>query len=1034
MGLIANHNARIGPARIFVDKQTGEIHLRYSGRYCLPGTDINGIAHQFGLERISGKHYLMTEEDWYILRNYNATKKDASGIPASAVTESTFTEYFAVTWPLEDDQYRSFNLGANWQSKKVVRDFLHYLKHHTNWSGWDALFLDGINNLDVADPVNYDFGGMGFYPTAWEGKLAFMSSIGAYIRNPDSTGHQKPLLLLGNIWDPKGSGGLEIARAYADSILRMDHYYYEKGGIGEQHANGVVPGTTLPAYVDPEDPTGAYIPASRLALDDAYGFNKNMDLYDRRVHYQQHLDACGTAGLHGAHFGWYGEDGVTRRDGNGELIYTNDLQLLRAIPNWDNLHEIPVPAFSDPSPDDLRSWENQIYRSTHSHACDSVVWSFSPFNRELYVVFRKKGAAIPLSGKVVRSAYWTDDWMRKSYRSARPDLEVTNGMIRLVDDSAEEGLMRGIRITFVDSVEADLSRYRDPFEWPFADTSIWNMPVGSGARFVDAGIASRTAEDFAVHHSVVILTPGEESMSVHSFPGGWNDDRCRKGEILGQFPIPEDFLVPYTGENTADPVAVMEPDHRTLAQGRPFHRCAGNDYATSKYWSTTEVDLYGSGIQGAHAGSGLSAIGGTIRLGEFTKGIIPHALKIVMSGATYYHYDSVSDTTPGYRWPAVQADADAQVKYGGANPAFCPGALLALRPDFDTALCTTVPGRILARALMKYGGYIVDDARRDAFGLSLEWSPGGRVEEEFRQLYGFDMEQQSAGHPWTKDLEAILTRLFIIDNNSPDSIGGGGIPLTDPAPEFLPTRLLSAETDGTPGVRMNLPNCIAIPMQKTTRLSVPEIPEGYAFSHWAVRSGFARLSDPDSSSTDVVLDWEDATLQAIFNRIICTLSTAVTGQGSLAVFPDRTQYEWGSEVRLGAFPDEGWKFKEWTGDYTGIDNPVYLTLIENLSITAVFESITATCDQPFAENPEYGSGVRMEIDPVSPAVRFFFTREPSRSVITIFDLRGRKIKQVNTAGSNRVNVTLEGMKSGLYIVKVRTKGSETSFHRIILNR
>ena len=98
-------------------------------------------------------------------------------------------------------------------------------------------------------------------------------------------------------------------------------------------------------------------------------------------------------------------------------------------------------------------------------------------------------------------------------------------------------------------------------------------------------------------------------------------------------------------------------DGRTIKQTQPFSRCTVGGDATSEYLFTDQ-DIYGEGIAGAHGASGMSAIGGTIRLGELIPGgVIRHALKINL-----YCNINVAlnmDGTPGYRWPAVSADGYA---------------------------------------------------------------------------------------------------------------------------------------------------------------------------------------------------------------------------------------------------------------------------------------------------------------------------------------------------------------------------------------
>ena len=101
-------------------------------------------------------------------------------------------------------------------------------------------------------------------------------------------------------------------------------------------------------------------------------------------------------------------------------------------------------------------------------------------------------------------------------------------------------------------------------------------------------------------------------------------------------------------------MAALMPDKRTLVQAQPLARCAANGPATvlggcidargvcggchssmgrektCNPWTWASADLYGDGRLGAHGGSGLSCIGGSIRAGEFMPGTphVRHVLKV----------------------------------------------------------------------------------------------------------------------------------------------------------------------------------------------------------------------------------------------------------------------------------------------------------------------------------------------------------------------------------------------------------------------
>jgi hypothetical protein len=230
------------------------------------------------------------------------------------------------------------------------------------------------------------------------------------------------------------------------------------------------------------------------------------------------------------------------------------------------------------------------------------------------------------------------------------------------------------------------------------------------------------------------------------------------------------------------------PDGRTLKQTQPFARCEVK-YGTSRYVFGDE-DLYGMGYYGAHGGSGLSCIGGTLRVGELVPGAGPirHALKVNLYAARNLYYD---EETRGFRWPARKADGYAANNYGtkGKPPKACRmGALLALPPHLtDEALgLETEPARRLAQALRDYGAYIVDDTAWDVYALVTEWGPAGRVKDEFKIAWGFEINPGHGNNPWSRDMDRLFTNLHVVDNNGPDRIGGGGEPRVPLAAPLVP--------------------------------------------------------------------------------------------------------------------------------------------------------------------------------------------------------------------------------------------------------
>lgn len=79
---------------------------------------------------------------------------------------------------------------------------------------------------------------------------------------------------------------------------------------------------------------------------------------------------------------------------------------------------------------------------------------------------------------------------------------------------------------------------------------------------------------------------------------------------------------------------------------------------------------------------------------------------------------------------------------------------------------------------------MADDTWYDKYGIETEESPDGTIEQEFKSVWGFDINEYHPASPWLQDMTKIFTSLHVVDNNSPDSIGGGGTPLQPLAPPF----------------------------------------------------------------------------------------------------------------------------------------------------------------------------------------------------------------------------------------------------------
>ena len=447
--LIRMLNARVGPVRVKIQTSTGKVYVSYLPTLSELETGQCVVAEDHGLQRSAYKRYPITQADWKILAGYSAARKDPRDLNPEQLDFATCKEYFFPTWIIRKPGWIGFNFAANWQSKKVVSDYIRIVTEHMPWRKFDAIFFDSFGSRDMVTTANADFGGQGAYANRREGQLHFVKSVTDFARDTTRTGKENPCMIFTNIYDPKSESASDVLRYYGENLLRLDHYYYEKGGFGTQAPNGTVPGTDIPAYVDPANPAH-YLPADKVALDDVYAFNRSdydgTDTYERDAHFYQHLDACGTAGRYGVWFGWYGEDSVALTDKDGKLIYTNDLQLLRAIPNWDNMAGIPTPPFGNATKADRRQWDGKVYKSPRSYASQKVIYSRHALTQELFVVFREAdGIVILRPGETIREAKLADDWFQSTDNDVRSCLRVEGNKVQLKSD-AMHLLGIGIRI------------------------------------------------------------------------------------------------------------------------------------------------------------------------------------------------------------------------------------------------------------------------------------------------------------------------------------------------------------------------------------------------------------------------------------------------------------------------------------------------------------------------------------------------------------------------------------------------------------
>jgi len=357
--------------------------------------------------------------------------------------------------------------------------------------------------------------------------------------------------------------------------------------------------------------------------------------------------------------------------------------------------------------------------------------------------------------------------------------------------------MRGGAI--VAALAASRLACRDPVQQPFAQGSIWNTPIGSGAEFQPAGVfAPGRIQPEQFHHDddhVWLKLSADDPETPWFAQGSWGLPHREYCEVSGKFyrniSFPRDLTLTLFGHNNG--AGLLLPSGEEYIETQPVYRCSpGSPFLSHRPFCkppqaaqpNCTMSIRGNGTYGAHGGSGLSAVGGAIRANEIGPDAPPisHALKIELSALDYYY-----DQPPAMVWPALGHDGYAFNKsnplhYGGSNPNFAPGALLAVPLEHSRDVTvTTAPGRRILQALTQFGGYIVDDTADQRRGtICTQYGFG----DAFMSAYGFQFN--ATGTPFVADMTNIFRALHIVTNNGPGSVGGGGTPVVAPPPPLCP--------------------------------------------------------------------------------------------------------------------------------------------------------------------------------------------------------------------------------------------------------
>mgnify|MGYP002778779952 CR=1 FL=1 len=328
---------------------------------------------------------------------------------------------------------------------------------------------------------------------------------------------------------------------------------------------------------------------------------------------------------------------------------------------------------------------------------------------------------------------------------------------------------------------------RTPWRQPFHSDAIWNTPIGNSASY-SAPVGLGKSDEFAA--------PDVE----YHYRGLNKDPEVSTGSYAGNIRFPY-YAIPNMSHGSApnNCTSYVQPDGNTLWQWQYFSRSGFGanlnlstmQVGTANQWGDIQLtDTWSEAEWGTHGGSMMSTLGGSIRRGELTGGANPsnvnngdgdsirHAMKLNVDGARYLYNGTPNGDGrkgSGWRWPAFTADSCAPGCYGGNNPDFAIGSLLAIpaSTDLNTLNLETKAGKKVAWTAKNFGFYIVDSSGWTANEISVEKG----VSQELQAHYGA-VSGNAFPASFGRDMMKIFARLAVVTNNSPSAFGGPGSRLT----------------------------------------------------------------------------------------------------------------------------------------------------------------------------------------------------------------------------------------------------------------
>ncbi len=240
-------------------------------------------------------------------------------------------------------------------------------------------------------------------------------------------------------------------------------------------------------------------------------------------------------------------------------------------------------------------------------------------------------------------------------------------------------------------------------------------------------------------------------------------------------------------------------------------------------------------------------------------------------------------------------------------------------------------------------------------------------------------------------------------------------PVDDVGPAWMKTIVpltLTISKIGTGSITADPPGFVYEPGTPVALTAVPEV--GSGFSGW----------EGDTISTENPITIVMNTNKSLTARFIdpqrYNVAVWVDGSGRVELDPENGPYIEGTQVTITAIPDSGWVFNSWSGDITGTENPIIVTVVENIFATAHFDIAASVEDENI--NLNYNLDQNFP-NPFNPGTTISYSLPEAGLVkIVIYNTIGEVVKELvnemKSPGIYNVKWDASDRNSGVYFLRI----------------